>query len=220
MSAPGAAPTRVLAVRHGQTAWNAHGRVQGQLDIGLDDTGRWQARRLAEALADEPLAAVYTSDLARAQATARPLADRLGIELRIERGLRERGFGVFEGHTFAEIESRWPEAALRWRKRDSGFGPAGGETLAGFYERAVATAAGLAVQHAGEAIVLVTHGGVLDCLYRAATRVALQAPLTWQLGNAAVNRLLYADAGFVLVGWGDASHLERPAAAATASDAT
>lgn len=216
-----AEPTRVLAVRHGETAWNLATRVQGQLDIALNDTGRWQAGRLAEALSDEPLAVIYASDLQRAHATALALAAPHGLDVRADPGLRERGFGSFEGHTFAEIEARWPEESLRWRKRDPDFGPPGGETLAGFYRRVVDTASALAARHRGQTIALVAHGGVLDCLYRAAARVGLQAPRTWQLGNAAVNRLLYADAGFVLVGWGDAGHLERTTGdAVDAVDAT
>lgn len=63
--------------------------------------------------------------------------------------------------------------------------------------------------HAGQTIVLVTHGGVLDCLYRAATRVELNAPRTWTIGNTSINRLLWTDDGFTLVGWGDTQHLEN-----------
>ncbi|NLZ41162.1 MAG: histidine phosphatase family protein, partial [Comamonadaceae bacterium] len=100
-------PTRVFALRHGETAWNRALRIQGQLDVPLNDTGRWQARRLAEALADEGIDAVYSSDLERALATARALAGRLGVPLATERGLRERAFGRFEGATFAEIDRRW-----------------------------------------------------------------------------------------------------------------
>ena len=207
-----AGATRVLAIRHGETAWNVETRVQGQLDIALNDTGRWQAERLASALADEPLAAVYSSDLARAQQTARAIAGAAALDVRLDAGLRERGFGIFEGRTFVQIEQRWPAASLRWRKRDPEFGPEGGETLRGFYARAVEAATRLTGRHAGQTIALVTHGGVLDCLYRAAARLSLQAPRTWQLGNAAVNRLLYSEAGFTLVGWGDMTHLEQPIA--------
>ncbi len=69
----------------------------------------------------------------------------------------------------------------------------------------------LAAAHPGQTIALVTHGGVLDCWYRAATRLALHAPRTWQIGNASINRLLYTPTGFTLVGWSDTLHLERDA---------
>jgi probable phosphoglycerate mutase len=200
--------TRIFAIRHGETAWNLATRIQGQLDIDLNDTGQRQARQLAHALADERLGAIYASDLQRALDTARPVSLRTGVGVISDTGLRERGFGVFEGQTYAEIAQRWPAEALRWRQRDPEFGPAGGETLAAFYARSVACATRLAARHPGETIALVAHGGVLDCLYRAATRVSLQAPRTWQVGNASINRLLYSPGGFSLVGWNDALHLE------------
>ena len=205
------AATRIIAIRHGETDWNASTRIQGHLDIGLNDVGRWQARRLAAALADEALDALYASDLMRARDTAQALADRTGLEVRTDVGLRERGFGVFEGLTYAEIEQRYPEPARRWRQRDAGFGPEGGESLAVFYERAVAAVLALAARHRGQHIAVFTHGGVLDTLYRAATRVTLDAPRTWQVGNASINRLLASDAGLTLVGWADSLHLEPQA---------
>jgi 2,3-bisphosphoglycerate-dependent phosphoglycerate mutase len=199
--------TRVIAVRHGETAWNVDTRIQGHLDIPLNEIGRWQARRLAGVLAEESIDSIYASDLGRAVETAQALADATGLPVLADNGLRERGFGEFQGLTFKEIEARWPEEALRWRKRDPEFGPEGGETLRSFYDRVVATATRLASAHQGATIALVAHGGVLDCLYRAALRVDLQAPRTWELGNASINRLLYTGEGFTLVGWGDTFHL-------------
>ena len=203
--------TRVLAIRHGETAWNLASRIQGQLDIGLNDTGLWQARRLALALADGGLSALYASDLQRARLTAQAVAARTGLQVITDSGLRERAFGIFEGQTYADIERRWPAQSRRWRQRDPAFGAEGGETLAAFYDRSVACATHLASRHPGETIALVAHGGVMDCLYRAATRAGLQAPRTWQLGNASINRLLYSPEGFTLVGWNDALHLHPDA---------
>lgn len=201
------AVTHVWAIRHGQTDWNVATRIQGQTDIPLNERGRQQAARLAQAVAQEPLHAVYTSDLLRARDTAAPLAQACGAPLLNDIALRERHFGAFEGATFEEIEQRWPEEALRWRRRDPDFGPAGGEALQAFYDRSVAAALRLAAAHPGQTIALVAHGGVLDCLYRAATRLDLQAPRTWQVGNATVNRLLWTPEGFTLVGWNDSTHL-------------
>ncbi len=203
--------TRVLAIRHGETDWNVDTRIQGQLDIPLNERGRWQAHRLAAAVADEGLSAVYASDLLRAYQTAESVALGAGLSVTIDIGLRERGFGVFEGSSFKEIEARWPEESLRWRKREPDFGPQGGEVLQDFYDRCVSTATRLAAAHPGQTIALVAHGGVMDCLYRAASRVDLQAPRTWQVGNASINRLLYAAGGFTLIGWSDTSHLDEVA---------
>ncbi|HEX2540426.1 MAG TPA: histidine phosphatase family protein [Caldimonas sp.] len=200
--------TRIVAVRHGETVWNAEMRMQGQLDTALSERGRWQAARVAEALEGEGIEAIYASDLARAFDTATAIAGRLGLPIAVDTGLRERSFGVFQGFTYAEIDARWPDEAPRWRRHDPEFGPAEGETLREFYGRAVAAATRIAAAEPGRTIALVTHGGVLDCLYRAASRIELGAPRSWELGNAAVNRLLYTPRGFSLVGWSDTSHLE------------
>jgi probable phosphoglycerate mutase len=204
-------PTRIIAIRHGQTAWNAETRMQGQLDTALDARGRWQAERLADALQDEPIDAIVSSDLARAMHTALPLARRRSLRVRADAALRERSFGVFQGFTYAHIARHWPEGAARWRARDAAFGPEHGETLNDFYERAVRAARRLATEFAGRSVVWVTHGGVLDCLHRAAMRVALDAPRSWTLDNASINRLLHSDQGLMLVGWGDVRHLDAPA---------
>ena len=201
--------TRIIAVRHGETAWNVDTRIQGHLDIPLNDTGRWQAARLAAALADESIDAVYASDLGRAHETAQAVARAFGHEVHTDTGLRERAFGRFEGRTFAEIEATWPEDALRWRKRDPEFEPPeGGESLVDFRDRIVRTAHAIAARHPGEQVVMVGHGGVMDVLYRAATRQELHAPRSWALGNAAINRLLWTPDGLTLIGWADTRHLD------------
>ena len=200
-------PTRIIAIRHGETAWNVDTRIQGQLDIALNAKGRWQAEKLAAALQSESIEAIYASDLARAWETAQYLGQAHGLPVVKEIGLRERDFGEFEGKTFAEIEQLLPEQSLRWRKRDPEFSPAGGESLTALRTRVLAAAERLAAQHPGEQIALVGHGGVMDVLYRAATRLDIQAPRTWELGNAAINRLLWSPQGFTLVGWADAQHL-------------
>ena len=204
--------TRIIAIRHGETAWNVDTRLQGHLDIGLNERGQWQAQRAAEALADEDIAAIYSSDLSRASATAQAIANkssRLGArQLRLNAGLRERGFGIFEGQTYAQIASDWPDESKRWRQRDPHFAPHGGESLTQLRDRIAATVNTLASQHVGEQIVLVAHGGVMDALYRLATRQDIESPRTWDLGNAAINRLLWTPDGLSLVGWSDTRHLD------------
>ena len=202
--------TRLIVVRHGETAWNVDTRIQGHLDIPLNATGLWQARQLGDALAGEAISAIYTSDLLRARKTAQAVADATGAALVDEPGLRERAFGSFQGRTFAEIEAEHPEQARRWRQRDPDYAPDGGESLRVLRERVVDTTHRLAARHPGELVLLVTHGGVLDVLYRAATHQDIQAPRTWQLGNAAINRLLWTHGhGLSLVGWADTQHLEH-----------
>ncbi|OQW86880.1 MAG: histidine phosphatase family protein [Rhodoferax ferrireducens] len=201
--------TRIIAIRHGETAWNVDTRLQGHLDIALNDVGLWQARRVAQALADESVDAIYASDLLRAWQTAQTIAEVAGCPLTAHTGLRERGFGEFEGKTYAEIEAIWPDLSQQWRKRVPDWAPPGGESLRTMRERVLTTASSLAARHIGGQIVLVAHGGVMDMLYRLATGQELQAPRAWHLGNAAINRLLWTPEGFTLVGWADTSHLEN-----------
>lgn len=199
--------TRLILIRHGETAWNRVSRIQGHTDIPLSPLGRAQAERLAEALADEPLAAIYSSDLSRARQTAEALARARQLPVRFDAQLRERAFGRFEGLSWDEISQGFPEDAARWRRREPDFEVGGGESLNTFSARCLDAARRAAVAHPGQDIALVAHGGVLDCLYRAATRAALDAPRSWQLGNAAINRLLATAEGFTLIGWNDDRHL-------------
>lgn len=199
--------TRLVVIRHGETAWNRATRIQGHTDIPLSPLGLAQADRLAAALTDEPLAAIYSSDLSRARQTAEALARVQGLSIHFDAALRERAFGRFEGLSWAEIDQGYPEDAARWRKREPDFAVGGGESLAVFSARCLAAARRAAAAHPGQSIALVAHGGVLDCLYRAATRAELDAPRSWQLGNATVNRLLATPEGFTLVGWNDDRHL-------------
>ena len=204
--------TRIVAIRHGETAWNVDTRIQGQLDIGLNDTGIWQAQRVGHALREENIQAVYSSDLQRAVQTAQAIAQAptraQPVPLTLTSALRERHFGHLQGQTWAAIEADWPADAKLWRTRDPQWSPVGGESLRVLRERIARCVDALASQHLGQHIVLVAHGGVMDVLYRLATQQDIQAPRTWHLGNAAINRLLWTPQGLSLVGWGDVSHFE------------
>ena len=200
--------TRLVAIRHGQTAWNAEWRLQGQTDIPLDALGRQQAGRLPDALRHEGLVAVISSDLGRALETAHALAGPLGLPVLVDVGLRERHFGILEGHVRSDIDVRFPDLARRWHAREPDFAPPGAESLRQFNARCLAAVQRQALAHAGQAIALVSHGGVLDCLYRAATGLALDLPRTWPLGNAGIHRLLHTGQGLALTSWNDSAHLD------------
>jgi probable phosphoglycerate mutase len=201
------AATRIVAIRHGETDWNAQARLQGHIDIALNERGRHQAQALVQAMDGEVIDAVYASDLQRAVATAAPFAHAAGVPVRVLPALRERAFGRFEGLTYAEIEERHPEDALRWRRRDPEFAVGGGETLLAFQARCVGAVLALAEAHAAQTVAIVAHGGVLDAMYRAAMRIGVQAPRTWELGNASINRLLWTPQGLAVTGWNDRTHL-------------
>ncbi|MDX2086494.1 MAG: histidine phosphatase family protein [Kofleriaceae bacterium] len=150
---------RILLTRHGETAWNALGKLQGHTDIELNDAGRGQARALADSLCSLEVDAVWTSDLSRARQTGEIIASALGLAApTVEPDLRERRFGVFEGLTRDECATKHPEAWQAWLARTAA--PPGGE------ERELATArlsralTKIATHVAGTAIV-VSHGGVM-----------------------------------------------------------
>jgi probable phosphoglycerate mutase len=204
--------TRIIFIRHGETAWNASTRIQGHTDIALNARGLLQARCVAQALAQrEPLAAIVSSDLSRARQTAEATSAATGVPVQAEPGWRERAFGEFEGERFDDILSRWPEQAQRWRQRDPDWhAPGGGESLTELQGRIARQLSELGARHAGQLIAVFTHGGVLDVVHRLATGQGLQAPRTWQLANAAINRLLWTPESLHIVGWDDQHHLQHP----------
>src|SRR5450631_2617001 len=152
----------LLLIRHGETSWNADARIQGHTDIDLSARGLHQAQVLARFLGGTQVHAVYSSDLARASGTAQPLALALGMALRTDLRLRERAFGLFEGCTYEEAEARWPNEYAIWRRREPGYAvPGGGESYLQARARVLQLLAQIVVEHAGQTVAVVTHGGVL-----------------------------------------------------------
>jgi probable phosphoglycerate mutase len=211
--------TELLLIRHGETAWNAEGRIQGQLDIPLSPTGMWQAGRLAERFAAEaaagadgngvPVAAIYSSGLARAWFTAQPVATKLGVEVRPEPRFVERSFGVFEGHTLEEVSKKWPEDFARWRARDPDVAMPDGESANQVIARVLDGLKELTMAHHGARIAVFTHGGVLDVAYRTAVGLAWDAPRQHVMLNASINRVSSAapPLKLAILDWGDIDHL-------------
>ena len=145
--------TTILLVRHGETDWNLARRIQGHSDRPLNETGREQARELADALASEPIDAVYSSDLARAHETARIVAERRGLEVTAIPDLRERDFGTWEGLTGDEIFERFPGAKTgTWGD---------GETREELAVRVLASLQRIAHTHPQGRVLVVSHGGPL-----------------------------------------------------------
>ena len=151
--------TELWIVRHGETDWNRERRFQGHADQPLNETGRAQARALAESVAGDGISAVYTSDLARARETAEIVASRLGVEAVPLPGLREIDVGEWQGLTWPEIEERFPDAAAAWRER--GHGWESGESYAELGERVVAALRRIVTDHPGERGLVVGHGGTV-----------------------------------------------------------
>jgi probable phosphoglycerate mutase len=199
--------TILCLVRHGETAWNAQRRIQGHIDVALNAKGIEQARRAAEGLKDETFAAIYSSDLKRARDTAHTLAQALRLPVRLRPELRERHYGMFEALTYDEARRRHPEAYGRFEARDPDFDFSGGESLKAFAQRVTDCLEALVRQHGGRRILAVTHGGVLDIVFRHATGRALTAPRDFDIPNAACNWLEYAAGVWSVLRWADRRHL-------------
>jgi probable phosphoglycerate mutase len=203
--------TEILLIRHGETAWNAIKRLQGHLDIPLNAEGERQAAALGRALADEHLDAVIASDLQRARQTAEAIAAPRGMTVRLDRGLRERCYGAFEGMLYAEIGQRYPEAYAAWQAReiDARF-PEGvhvAETMREFSRRAVDTIKRIVSEGRYRKLALVSHGGVLECAYRAALGMDFSLARDFDIFNASVNRLAWDGNALRILDWGDITHL-------------
>jgi probable phosphoglycerate mutase len=216
-----AGATRILLIRHGETAWNAERRLQGHLDIPLNAEGRRQAAMLGAALAAEPIDLIVSSDLQRALQTAEAVAAPRSMAVVQDRLLRERCYGGFEGLLYSEIEARFPDAFAAWQARDvdaalpPGRNP--GESFRQFYARATGAILALGAANPGKTVAIVCHGGVLECAYRLARRLALETPRDFKVYNASVNRFdFHTDAEGNGAGrldvrsWGEVDHL-RPA---------
>jgi 2,3-bisphosphoglycerate-dependent phosphoglycerate mutase len=200
--------TTVVLVRHGETDWNVEGRIQGHLDIALNALGRAQAAALGKRLCTEPFDAVYSSDLQRAYHTARPA--RLDpVCIVREPRLRERHLGVLQGLNGKEALAQQPDAWRVFRGRDRDALLQEGESLGEFSHRAVGFLEAVRVRHAGGRVLMVTHGGLLDAIYRHAAGMPLSAPRDFPIYNASINVLSHAEDRWRIDAWGDVSHLPR-----------
>jgi probable phosphoglycerate mutase len=188
----------LVVARHGETVWNTESRIQGHIDTDLSPRGLAQAQALANRLRDEPIAAVYSSDLKRALDTAAVLAHIRGLDLHTDARLRERSFGLFEGSTYLEAQANWPREWALWSRRDPAHAVPGGESTFQVRDRVQAFLASVLQRHAGQCVACVTHGGILDLLYRLAMGVAWETPRAQRIPNAAINRLHLA--------WADGTH--------------
>ncbi len=198
---------RLIVVRHGETKWNAEGRIQGHQDSPLTAMGIKQAEAVAHRLGVEKLDAIVASDLGRVRQTVEPLSKRTGLQVSFDAALRERNYGLFEGKTLAELDVEFPGQFEKLRTGNPHGIPPGGESLAQFHARIAAAMEQVAQEAAGKTVAVMVHGGVAGELFRHAMRIPLEAPRTFSLFNASINRWSYKRGLWHLDVWGDVSHL-------------
>ncbi|OMG53243.1 histidine phosphatase family protein [Azonexus hydrophilus] len=199
--------TRICLVRHGETEWNAERRIQGQIDIGLNAAGLRQAEAAGRWLKAAGISALYASDLKRAWATGQAIGQAVGVQPVPVPELRERRYGIFEGLTYAEAESRYPEGYAAFEGRNADYAFEHGESLKVMYERVTGKLKELAQRHLGESIVVVVHGGVLDVINRFVRGNPLEMPRDFLIPNAGINWISAVDGRWTVETWGETAHL-------------
>lgn len=199
--------TDIVFVRHGETSWNSSSRIQGHLDSGLTRMGIAQGRAVARTLSTETFDAIYSSDLGRAMQTAELIGESLGLKVIPDRRLREKCYGVVQGLTREEFEARYPEGFAAYRGGDPDYAVPEGESQLQVHTRAVECANELAERHAGQRIILVTHGGILTCLFQHVIGLDVSSRRHFSLLNASINRFTCTAGHWRMVSWGETSHL-------------
>lgn len=206
--------TKLCLIRHGETTWNAERRLQGHTNIPLNNKGIQQARQMAQAIKNTKLSfdALYTSDLKRAADTANAIVELFGVEARVDSALRERHFGALQGLTIQEAPLLQPTIWQAHIARDLEHELDGGESIHQFALRVQTVLDKIQEQHTGQTILLVSHGGTLDMVYRIASKQALSTERVASVPNASLNWITHQEGeGWSVERWADTRHLEGSA---------
>jgi len=204
--------TELVLVRHGQTDANVALRIQGHNDTPLNPVGLDQAEKVGDALVKIAQArkfdGVYCSDLTRTRQTLDPFNSQTGLPVSYIKQLRERDFGWFEDQTHDEVAQSHPDRAEKFRQREPEYDCHGGESLVVFQQRVVAVMTDIAARHPNQHILVVTHGGVLDCVQRWARDLALDMMRDFEIPNTSVNRVIVSGGQCQIESWADIAHLD------------
>ena len=203
--------TRLCLVRHGETQWNAARRIQGQIDIGLNETGLRQAAGAGRWLSQAGIVALYSSDLKRAWTTALVIGDALGLVPVSVPEMRERRYGVFEGLTYDEAKAKHPDGYAAFEGRNANYNFENGESLSEMFARVTSKLKEIAAAHVGQNVVVVLHGGVLDIINRFVRGNSLETPRDFLIPNAGLNWIATVDGHWRIETWGETAHLEAGA---------
>ena len=204
--------TEFILLRHGETDWNRELRFQGQVDVPLNAIGHTQAQRLAQRLAAEPVHHLVSSDLLRTRQTAQPILELARTaqspSLVTDAMLREQNFGRIDGMRVEDIKTQHADVWAGWTQFQSDYAVPDGESTRQFHTRVMDAMHRLAAAYAGQTLVVVTHGGVLDMLYRTVHGLGLNGPRQSTIPNAGYNRVRFDAGSFSILNWADTTHLE------------
>jgi len=199
--------TRILLIRHGETAWNRAKVFRGRHDIPLNENGRRQAGSVAEALKAVPIHAAYTSPLSRSVETAETVLASRGITLRPHEGLIDFDYGEWTGKSEVEVANGWPQEYAAWVERPRTARVPGGETLRAAFERAFGAIEEIARQHDGQTVALFAHRVVNKLLVLGTLGLGLERfPFILQ-GNCCINEFVRTANGYVIERINDTAHI-------------
>jgi len=208
---PNLPQTTILAIRHGETVWNAEERFQGHQDSPLTETGRRQVDALGRRLKGMTFDSLISSDLGRARETAAIIAGHTGHVVTSDSRLRERHYGVLEGLSIPEIQAAHAAVLERFNADDPDYVIPGGENHRMHYDRNIAWVEDLLAERSGATIAIVVHGGVLDSLFRYVAHLPLAQPRCYVTTNASLSIFahgsFYGTPRWVIQTWGAAGHL-------------
>ena len=200
---------RLILIRHGETDSNKAGLALGRKDVELNETGRWQAQRVADALQGQPIDAVYSSPLLRALDTARAVAERHDLPVQVDEGLIEMEIGEMEGLTFQQVRERYPQFLQLWLGGSAAYqSMPGGERLLDVQERAWQALERIGGEKAQETVVVVTHNFVLLTILCRVLGLELADFRRLRYGVAAVSVLQVQDERMTVLSLNDTCHLE------------
>jgi len=199
--------TTLVLVRHGETDWNHERRSQGHTDVPLNDTGLRQSAAAAHALAGQHFDALYSSDLARAMQTAQAIAAATGLSIVPDARLRERPLGVMQGLTTEEFAARHPPEHRLFYTGAADWVIPEGESQQQAYDRVVQACHEYALRHIGGRVLVVTHGGCIGYLLKAALGLPAHAPRRWSIYNGGLHTFAWLGSEWRMLRWGDIDHL-------------
>lgn len=199
--------TLMHLVRHGRSIWNAAGRIQGQIDIELDEIGLQQAQRIAARLEREPLIAIYSSPLLRARLTAEAIAARCNLPVHPDARLMEYDFGVISGMTWTELAESHPELMNRWLEDPWAVSVKGSEGRGNFAARVVAAMQDICVRHPAEQVAIVAHGGTFGVYLSAMLGLDLNRRHPFHFGNTSLSLVEMREGVFHIHSLNNTCHL-------------
>lgn len=201
--------TEMILIRHGETVWNAEGRIQGQGDSPLTERGVAQVKAVARRLQHEQFTTLYGSHLGRVLETARHISAVTGHAITIDERLQERHYGLFEGLTYGEAQAQHPDifAAYQQLRYTADYALPGAESLRQLTERGQAVFHALAKRHAGERLVIVSHGALLGAMLRHFLGVPVDGKHGFRLPNGSLSEVVFTDGDWRVRTLGEVSYL-------------